>query len=85
MILTGCLLLKEFEAVMININECMSYAGFCKGCGALRAAVVDLPGYEKETAETVSSFITDGLEVKRVSSQEVSEKLRRCRCKVNNR
>lgn len=38
-----------------------------KKCGCVVAAVVDMPGFEKETAKTVAEFIRDGLTIERIA------------------
>jgi hypothetical protein len=67
----------------MNPDKLMGYAGFCKGCGELTSAVMDIPGYEKETIRKMASFFMDGLEIRRVTLKEVSMKLRSCQCGKN--
>ncbi len=49
-----------------------------KSCGCLVAAVVDLPGQEKETARDVAQFIREGYTVTRMESEEVRVQLHAC-------
>ena len=58
-----------------------AYAGKCRKCGALCAAVVDDPDCKKEAAEAVSEFIMIGLEVSRMTVEDVQAKFDSCKCK----
>lgn len=55
------------------------YVGRCK-CGSIVAAVVDVPGQEKDTAKDVAGFIKDGLKVEQMETDQVRVTLGRCTC-----
>ena len=58
-----------------------AYAGKCRVCGALCAAVVDRPEHKDDAAEAVAEFIRDGLEVNRITVEEVRAQFDTCKCK----
>jgi hypothetical protein len=64
-------------------NNMMGYAGYCKGCGQLTAAVMDIPGYEKETIIGLALSFMDGLEIRRATLDEIGMNLRSCQCGRN--
>jgi hypothetical protein len=53
-------------------EQVFCYVGKCAcGCGAVRAASVDLPKYKKDTAKFVSDLIRDGMQVDRMEVEKV--------------
>ena len=59
----------------------MSYVGKCKKCGNILAAVVDIPGREKETGKDVAGFIKDGLIIERHTVEHVRANFNYCDCR----
>lgn len=53
--------------------EPLTYVGLHPVCGHVRAAVLDLPGHEKETAKDVASFMRSGLKIERWETRRVRE------------
>lgn len=51
-----------------------------KPCGCMVAWVYDDPKYLKDTAETLADFIRSGYSVERVTTDEVRNRLGKCKC-----
>ncbi len=59
-----------------------AYVGRHPICHHMRAAVIDQPGYEKETAKDVAEYIESGMRIERVMIQEVRDKFAVEKCEV---
>ncbi len=55
------------------------YVGRCK-CGQVVAAVVDMPGHEKQTAKDVAGFIKGNLSIEQMDTEQVRVTLHECTC-----
>lgn len=58
-----------------------AYAGYCRECGAMTAAMVDYPSDVKETAGFVARILRSGRRVERVEIDVVRKTLAFCACK----
>ena len=63
-----------------NVNENMSYAAYCKGCGHLCGMTIDNLDRPARTAEYVAEFIRDGMTVMRVSDEVIRKEFHCCTC-----
>lgn len=54
-------------------TEHMAYAGYCKECGRMVAAVVDDPNRPRDVAKSVAEFMRGGVRIERLTCQAVRE------------
>jgi hypothetical protein len=61
-----------------------AYIGI-KKCGCVVAATMDMPEHAKQVGKDVAGFISEGLTVERISTEEVRVRLGGCKCECDEK
>lgn len=61
-------------------DDHMAYVARCRGCGAVRMAVVDNPQHARDVAREVANAIRDGYYIERGSAGWVRQQSWECIC-----
>jgi len=70
----------EKERRISEEQEEMCFIGKCRGCGAIRLAIVDEPEYAEDTQKKVSRAMKSGLVIRTVTAEEVRTGNWKCTC-----
>lgn len=66
-------------------HEDFIYIGICEGCGTYVRFVVDVRGFEKDTAKEVADMIARGMRVERISRKDMPKTISPCTCSGRKR